>query len=275
MKVPVNVNEKIKNKTYSIELLKENVYHIEEENDNSSSMYCIVGNKKALWIDLGNSYPERIEELKTVVKSIVGEKEVIVMITHNHFDHIGQLEAFKDSKILFPKKDIKDNINFDDRFEFIEDGYTLDLGNRVLKMIEVAGHTIGSMAVLDEENEIIATGDAIGSSYVWLFFVDDVLNVYKKGVQHLYENIKDYKSPLFLCGHRAQQFASESRDPLSPINENMNMQYVKDMIKLIEMIENKTALTRPYFAHSQNGEDCVYYFEGSSCEIDSFVSIME
>ena len=58
MKLPQVLNEKIKWETYTIELLKENVYHIEEENDNPSSMYCIVGSEKVLWVDLANKDPK-------------------------------------------------------------------------------------------------------------------------------------------------------------------------------------------------------------------------
>lgn len=275
MNLPQKINQKIKYQTYTVELLKENVYHIEEESDNPSSMYCIIGNKKVLWVDLGNDYPERIEELQTIASLLAGNKEMIIMLTHYHFDHIGQLNAFKNTKILYPKKDIREDMVYDERFEFIEDGYTIDIGNQILKMIEVPGHTIGSMVVIDNQNELVITGDAIGSSYVWLFFVDDVLNIFKQGLNHLYSNIKQYKNPLFMCGHHSQQFASKLRDPLSPTNENMSMQYVKDMIKLVEMIENKTALRRPYLVRNQDGSDCVYYFDGSSCEIDSFTSLME
>ena len=276
MKLPQVLNEKIKWETYTIELLKENVYHIEEENDNPSSMYCIVGSEKVLWVDLANKDPKHIEELKQIKDILANQKELIVMITHYHYDHVGQLDAFKDHRILYPKKDIRVDMDYDQRFEFIEDGYQLDLGQQqVLEMIEVPGHTEGSMCVIDKKNELVVTGDAIGSSYVWLFFIDDILNVYEKGLNHLYQTIQDFKSPLFMCGHRSQQFKSINRDPLSPINDPMTMQYVKDMQRLVTMIKNKTALTRPYQGRGHIESDCVYYFEGSCCEIDSFISLMQ
>lgn len=54
MKLPININKKIDYEFYSVELLKINVYHIEEHIENPSSIYCVIGTSKVLWINLWN-----------------------------------------------------------------------------------------------------------------------------------------------------------------------------------------------------------------------------
>ena len=105
--------------------------------------------------------------------------------------------------------------------------------------------------------------------------LQDIIENYKKGIHHLYDRIHDYDEPIFLCGHRHQQYPSPTRDPLSPVNDPMTMQYLLDMIELVRRIENKTALTRPYPMPRFKEPCCVYSFEGSKCEIDSFESLMK
>ncbi len=259
---------------YRVEKLKDHIFHIEDRIDNPSSMYCIIGSEKVLWIDTANTHIEYEDELTQIAETLADGKEIIVAITHNHYDHVGGLNAFKNKTILFPLKDKDDKLETSD-YQFIEDGDMIDLGNKQLKAVEVPGHTVGSMVYIDAKEELVITGDAIGSSYVWLFFMDQVLEHYKKGIHHLYNEIKNYQDPLFMCGHRWQQYQSIGRDPLSPINAPMTMQYLLDMIKLVDMIEAKTALTRPFDTLGKPEEHCVYSFAGSKAEIDSFVSLMK
>lgn len=254
---------------YQVEKIKDHIYHISDNIDNPSSMYCIIGSEKVLWVDASNSHPEHEQELVKIKNMLAQDKEVICLITHTHFDHVGSINVFS-KKVYIPIHDDK----LDKEYDTYQDGDVFDLGDMQFKAIEVPGHTSGSMVIVDEKNEVILTGDAIGSSFVWLFFMDNVLEHYKKGIHHLYHSIKDYKEPLFLCGHRYQQASHPGRDPLSPINSPMTMQYVIDMIELVNRIENKTALMRDYAGNNNPEEHCVYSFEGSFAEIDSFKSLI-
>lgn len=274
MKLPKNNGDIITGTMYRVEKIRDYVYHIEDCIDNPSSMYCIVGNKKVLWVDTANTHSGSENELREIVDQIAQDKEVIVAITHNHFDHVGQLSVFDKEMILFPIMD-KEDKDYSPQFKFIEDGCCIDLGGLLIKAVSVPGHTAGSMVFIEDQEELVITGDAIGSSFVWLFFMDNVLAHYKKGIHHLYDQIKAYQSPLFLCGHRWQQAPSPTRDPLSPINMPMGMQYLLDMIRLVEMIEKKTANTRTFNGLNHPELHCVYSFEGSKAEIDSFISLMQ
>lgn len=274
MDIPNKPGDIIDYSMYRVEKLKDHLFHIEDRIDNPSSMYCVIGSEKVLWIDTANTHVGYEEELKQIAETLADGKEIIVAITHNHYDHVGGLKAFENKTILFPLKDKDDKLETSP-YHFIQDGDSINLGNMQLKAIEVPGHTPGSMAYIDSQEELVITGDAIGSSYVWLFFMEQVLEHYKKGIHHLYDEIKDYQDPLFMCGHRWQQYPSKGRDPLSPINAPMTMQYLLDMIKLVDMIEAKTASTRPFDTLGKPNEHCVYSFPGSKAEIDSFISLMK
>lgn len=50
----------------------------------------------------------------------------------------------------------------------IKSGFIFDLGNRKLEVIEVSGHTKGSIVLLDSENKLLFTGDN-NNALVWLF----------------------------------------------------------------------------------------------------------
>lgn len=273
MEIPQTVGEVKNYSMYRVEKLKENVYHIDDQIDNPSSMYCIVGSQKVLWVDTANTHQEYQAELREIADTLADGKPLVVAITHNHYDHTGALDVFNDCQILFPKKDRDSKVN--PRYEDIQDGDTIDLGDKIMKVVEVPGHTAGSVVFIEDQEELVISGDAIGSSYVWLFFMEDVLSYYKKGIHHLYDHIKNYKQPLFMCGHRWQQFAGANRDPLSPINDPLTMQYLLDMMELVNRIENKTASTRPFNVLGKPDEHSVYSFPGATCEIDSFTDLMK
>lgn len=257
---------------YRVEKINDYAYHIEDQIDNPSSMYCLIGSQKVLWIDASNKHEEDEAELQAIINELSQGKECIFAITHNHFDHTGEINLFKGHTVYFPANDIDDEFSW---CTSIEDGQVIDLGDLKVEAVEVPGHTKGSMVYIEPVHQFVATGDAIGSSYVWLFFMDNILENYKKGIHHLYDRIHDYDEPIFLCGHRHQQYPSPTRDPLSPVNDSMTMQYLLDMIELVRRIENKTALTRPYPMPRFKEPCCVYSFEGSKCEIDSFESLMK
>jgi hypothetical protein len=51
-----------------------------------------------------------------------------------------------------------------DKIKDLHEGAVFDLGDRILRVYEVPGHSNGSDVLLDEENGILFSGDAIGSN---------------------------------------------------------------------------------------------------------------
>ena len=106
--------------------LEENCYILEKEN-------------KVLVIDPG----DEIEK----IKKAIGSKEVLgVLITHNHFDHVGALSYFN-------KKNIYSFNNLEEK-EYIIDSFKFDV-------IFTPGHSIDSVSYYFKEENLLFGGDFI------------------------------------------------------------------------------------------------------------------
>ncbi len=100
-----------------------------------------------------------------------------ILLTHSHFDHIGncaELKSETDAKVYIhpsdayrleePNKhtiitmpDIPGVVDF----EYLSDGMNIQIGNETLKVIFTPGHTEGSVCFLNEEEKILFSGDTL------------------------------------------------------------------------------------------------------------------
>ncbi len=100
--------------------------------------YLIIKNNKVLVVDPGDDY-ERIME-------VISNKEVIgILITHNHFDHVGALKYFDKNIPVIKKDNVDEGLFKIDDFEF--------------KIIFTFGHTDDSITFYFEKEKIMFTGD--------------------------------------------------------------------------------------------------------------------
>jgi len=150
-------------KEYVSTRLGPGIWHIEDTVHETyrNSMYLVEGTEKAALIDTGMGSGDLAGYVRTLTKL-----PVIVLITHGHGDHTGQANQF--TSIYFPPKDSGAKAPFDiSKTLPISDGQKIPLGGKELEVIEIPGHTPGSVAFLDAKARMIFSGDAVGSSYVW------------------------------------------------------------------------------------------------------------
>lgn len=166
---------------------RENLYAIFTESLDGMGdpwMFLIDGPEKAMLIDTGFG----VGDLKGLVKEIVGDKPLVVVNTHSHFDHaygnsqfetiychkyeVPRMEKVNNSHIwdyLFDKNgnpkwtkfDRKDIVPYH-KYEIIgvEDGHLFDLGNGYfIEAVLLPGHTPGQCAFYDKVNHTIFIGD--------------------------------------------------------------------------------------------------------------------
>ena len=154
------------------------------------TMYLLAGSSRALLIDTGCGFCD----LNAVVRKMT-DLPYSVVLTHGHLDHAGGMVQFPE--IFLNRRDLlmaesitsselsdyantlgemgsfdaydfsADALHRRERkpvFHFIEEGWRIDLGGRVIEAYAVPGHTPGSMAFLDRKNRILFSGDCCNTN---------------------------------------------------------------------------------------------------------------
>ena len=152
--------------------LRPNVYLIDDAGE--STCYLITGSEKALLVDSVNGR----ENLAEVVRSLT-DLPVTVVNTHGHGDHVLGNVYFEEAW-LHPA----DNDLYDQFFGYAKEeldkhglkpcpvrplqiGQIFDLGGVQLEVVDLKGHTAGSIGLLDKAARIFYTGDGL-NTHLWM-----------------------------------------------------------------------------------------------------------
>lgn len=105
-----------------------------------TNCYLIEKDNNCLLIDPGAEYPKIKKNIKN--KNLIG-----ILITHNHFDHIGCLkDLVNDYHIpVYDNNNLKEGLNHISTFKF--------------HVIKTYGHTMDSITFYFEEDSLMFTGD--------------------------------------------------------------------------------------------------------------------
>lgn len=180
---------KIDNKTYIIS---------EPKSSQSNSCFLILGSKEAILFDSGTG-ENRSESLNTVLGTLT-DLPVTLLLSHFHFDHIGNINEFNcigipeipevedklsgDSLLYLTSEETlvkkRANVKISKRFQV---GKDIDLGNRKIKILHTPGHSKESISIIDHENGYVFTGDLI---YNGLLLIDDC-NAYVNSINQIIE----------------------------------------------------------------------------------------
>jgi len=232
-----------------------------------STMYLVEGSQRALLIDTGNpaSRQAGVNDLKSVIRFILSHTndghvkhdplDFVVANTHNHPDHIGENALMSDRTIYYPDLDWPAEGAPANYVPIREGGGPtshgtgtavgeIDLGGRTLRAIAIPPHTPGSTAYLDAENQMLFSGDAVGSGYPWLQRAP--FSVFVRSAHHVEEVTRSYPALAVLPGHFYQVAAAERGLP--PVNGRpLDRQYLIDMAQLADDVLTGKAIGEPYF----------------------------
>ena len=203
----------------------------------TESLYLVLGKEKALLIDLG--MPSN-GDLVGVVQALT-DLPIEVAISHGHGDHVGQIKQILDlgCTIYMSEKDKfflentdaspEDAINFEN-FAWVVEGDIIDLGGRQLQVIDVPGHTPGSIVLLDAANKLLLSSDALGSgSGVWAQLSSSLpLEDVRDSYAHLEDALSGYDELTILPGHDWQIVV--------PLEGEAGVKFVTDMRITADMI---------------------------------------
>lgn len=214
-------------------------------------MFLIEGEDKALLIDVG----DRREGLKQYIKTLTN-KPVEVVITHGHGDHAGCIHEFE--TIYAPHRDI-DMLN--EWFDFdvskcnvidTDKLKEIDLGEINLEVIQLPGHTPGSIALLYREKEFLFTSDSIGSGGLWMQLPNCLsLAEYMETIIKLENMLNGFSKLKIFVGHP------------SGLGSFFRIEYLRDLIRLTDAIINGSVVGTP----TENPNDFFGGYEAALGEI--------
>lgn len=234
---------------YTIQRITKEIYAIDEFG--TDLMYLVTGQEKAMLVDTGAG----IGKLKDTVSRLT-DKPVFIVNTHGHMDHaMGNAEfgtAYMNEKDWylaggeyiteerwknFCIKTMKESYytgpdisalppKHPEGLLPVKEGDVFDLGGIQFEVMEVPGHTPGSIVLLDSQNRILISGDAVVSTPILIF--DDystTVEEYHRALLKLKKREKEFD--LILPGHF-----------LRPVSKR----YLYDLIICAEHIMDGTVL---------------------------------
>jgi glyoxylase-like metal-dependent hydrolase (beta-lactamase superfamily II) len=172
--------------------------------------YLITGTDNALLFDTGMG----ISNIQAVVAGLT-RLPVSVLNSHTHNDHVGDNWRFSDvygmdtdftrANARGSKDDAQAELAPDEicgalpaRFDaeayatkpfhithWLHDGDKIDLGGRMLKVIGTPGHTPDAIALLDEKNGLLFTGDSFYLGPIYLYRPETDLDSYVASMKKL------------------------------------------------------------------------------------------
>lgn len=234
-------------KYYKVRKLMEGVYSLTNVN---VRMYLFVGKNHALLFDTGYGFVDWTESVRTIT-----DLPLYVVNSHGHFDHAGG-NRFYPGPIYIHEKDIQvanrhlsseylsyslgevkkmhkiffwlpwfpKTLNEDEykttgaykNYKTVQEGEVFDLGDTSLEVIELPGHTEGSIGLLHREKRCLYVSDAIGPD-TYLFLPESTnLACYAKTIEKA--NTLEFES--FFVAHIGKAFPKSELEKYLDVARN-------------------------------------------------------
>ena len=212
---------------YDIEKISHGQYNIWKIYERyEAAMYLVCGAKRACLID--SAYG--LTDLKELVRELT-KLPVFVINTHGHVDHVLGNHWFE--RVLINPADKKlyqeivggysdmlaqdwvkqsygafirdldpDSVHFPPA-EAIQDGDVIDLGGKKLSVVGVPGHTAGSILLINPDEKICFSGDAI-IEHLWVFLEESLPpDICSQSLEYAVEKLREFKIKRIYNGHYA------------------------------------------------------------------------
>ena len=164
----------------------ENVFQINESTwriENGGVRYFLLcGAERAALVDTGMRAPDARE----IAESLT-DKPLILINTHADPDHISGNAAFERAYMSPAEEENYRSHGGAGELVPVREGDVIELGDRPLRIIDIPGHTPGSIAILDEKNRALIGGDSVQDGNIFMFGARRDLEKYIESMRHLNE----------------------------------------------------------------------------------------
>ena len=184
--------------SYEIIEINSNTWRIE---DSGVRVFLLAGSDKALLIDTGMNLPNALE----IARSLT-DLPVELLNTHADRDHISGNGGF-DSFYMSPSEEPNYRSSGGKGTIIpVFQGDIIDLGGRSVEIVELPGHTPGSVGVIDSECKALISGDPIQDGRIFMFGKFRDMNKYIESLKVLSQ----------YDGRYSEIWPSHGSFPLSP-----------------------------------------------------------
>ncbi len=161
--------------------------------------FFIIGDDHVLLIDTGTGQFDLESEIRQYT-----DLPIEVVLTHGHGDHTGGCRKF--DKIYISDKDKHMTKDLDT----LPMPGTFDVGQYHFEVIEIPGHTYGSIALLDKEKKLLIAGDSVQEGPIYMFGNDASVEAYVESMKKL-QGYKDNIETV-LASHHSYLLTSDYID---------------------------------------------------------------
>lgn len=250
----------------------------------SLTIGLVIGEKAAAVIDSGLG---AVQGLRAYAQTLT-DKPLICLATHGHPDHAGGAVQF-DRAYLNPRDepelawgltrerrlgDLRDFSDHDDevcayaeahcvdctgaRFEPLRDGDVFDLGGVRLEILEMPGHTQGSVAIINRAEQYIFTGDAVSETLMVTGYQRSCMEESYGALRRLVEIGESMPDLRLYAAHYPQpiplQMAVDLRDACGEILAGQTQDDERTHFKFAELNDPDIELMK----HVKNGVGVTY-----------------
>ncbi len=161
--------------------------------DGTVRFFLLCGTERAALVDTGMNRPDA----RAIAESLT-DLPLILINTHADPDHISGNGAFE-SFYMSPAEEENYRAHHGTGTLIpVREGDVIDLGGRPLRVIDLPGHTPGSIAILDAAKRILISGDSIQDGRIFMFGTRRDLGRYIESLERLadYDGLYDAVWPM-------------------------------------------------------------------------------
>ena len=148
--------------------------------DDGVRFFLFCGKEKAALIDSGMNTPDAKEMAQRLT-----DLPLILINTHGDPDHISGNAAFGEFYMSTAEENNYRDHGGKGTILPVKEGDVIDLGDRPLRIIDIPGHTPGSIAILDEKYRVLISGDSVEDGNVFMFGPKRDIDRYIESLHHL------------------------------------------------------------------------------------------